>query len=49
MLRAYKGPRNRLSDRSERKSQNLQQIPDSFSKPPTFVKSESSVGIIGDS
>jgi hypothetical protein len=36
-LRACIGPRNKLSDRFERKSQNLPQIPDSFSKFPTLA------------
>ena len=40
-LRACIGPRNKLSDRFERKSQNLQQIPDSFSKLPNFANPDS--------
>jgi len=37
LLRACNCPRNKLSDRFRRKSQNLQQIPDSFSKLPTLA------------
>ena len=41
--RACNAPRNRLSDRFRRKSQNLQQIPNSFPKLPTFALS----GVVG--
>ncbi len=42
--RAGNCPRNKLSDRFQRKSQNLPQIPDSFSKLPTFANSVRCLG-----